>query len=58
MTDQRYTDLMDDFKNLKLTEQEIKEGWFFCGGCDGLLTTKKDCCLNQKIDDTITDINF
>lgn len=56
MTDQRYKELMAN-EDLKLTEQEIKEGWFFCNDCDGLLTTDKDCCLNQKIEDT-KDINF
>jgi hypothetical protein len=41
MTDERYDELMED-DNLRLTQEEIDEGWHFCM-CewDGLLIHKR-----------------
>lgn len=36
MTDERYVALMEDDR-LKLTEDELREGWHFCYEFDGLL---------------------
>lgn len=36
MTDERYVALMKD-DSLKLTEDELREGWHFCCEFDGLL---------------------
>lgn len=53
MTDERWTELMSD-QSLKLTEEEIAEGWHFCWDWDGLLIHKdsmeaKVChCLEEE----------
>jgi hypothetical protein len=36
MDDKRWQELMDN-DDLRLTDQEIKEGWHFCPEFDGLL---------------------
>lgn len=54
MTSDRYKELMNNYE-LKLTDNEIKEGWIFCN-CewDGLLIHKSDpesqfcTCLRNK----------
>ena len=52
MTDERYNDLMNN-QDLKLTSEEINEGWYWCPDCDYLLTKQEDCCLNyiSTVDD-------
>ena len=57
MTDERYNELMSN-EDLKLTPDEVNEGWFFCQDCDGLLTNELKCCLNAKLDDSINEIIF
>ena len=58
MTDERFNELMSN-EDLKLTPEEIKEGYFFCNDCDGLLTNEKDCCLNNlNKDDSEINIEF
>lgn len=41
MSDERWFCLMAD-DDLKLTEQELADGWHFCWDWDGLLTCSKD----------------
>lgn len=41
MTDERFKQLMAD-DNLKLTPEEITEGWHFCFEQDGLLVNSTD----------------
>jgi len=41
MTKERWTDLEED-QELKLTEEEINDGWHFCPEWDGLLVNSND----------------
>ena len=53
MDKKRYNELMTNLE-LKLTEEEIKEGWHFCCEWDGLLIHPNDpeyeccSCLDKK----------
>lgn len=52
MTAKRFTELMADV-SLSLTENEIKEGWHFCGEFDGLLVKgnpMRDTCGQSCVD--------
>ena len=52
MNKKRYKELMNNIE-LKLTEEEIKEGWHFCEEWDGLLIHKSwkeaECCICRFI---------
>ena len=42
MTDERYHALMNQYQELPLTQEEIKEGWHFCLEFDDLLRNNNE----------------
>lgn len=47
MTNERWIELMYGDSPQQLTQEEVEEGYFWCGDCDDLLTKKSECCLNR-----------